>query len=439
MRATHGQRIAELRVGQCIVIEKIPAGGSLEARKLSSGPVMFYWRHTRAGDTERLPKSLQPTHRGYSVSAALEAARDTAKLDQETPGGMRAERDRVAAARAAENAARELRQRFTLKALCAEYVEWLKAQGKTSWRDAENIFDNHVASAFPDLVEKPAAEVQKSEIVAALRRPHEAGKKTTARKLRAYLRAAYACAVKADSDPTLPKAFADFQVHTNPVESIAAGKVQSAKNPLAPPDLRKYWRALQDEPGVIGAALRLHVLTGGQRTAQLVRVQRSALAGGTLPLLDPKGKRTEPREHLLPITKRIGIEFAALPARGFLFSTDGGKTPMHPTSISKWASDVAERSGMENFQLKRVRSGIETMLAAAGVTKHIRGQLQSHGIGGVQDQHYDAHEYLPEKRKAMDLLLRLLEKQSVKGAEQKLRHSAAQPLPWRQGTIRPIR
>jgi hypothetical protein len=112
---------------------------------------------------------------------------------------------------------------------------------------------------------------------------------------------------------------------------------------------------------------------------------------------------------------------------------------MHPTSISKWASDVAERSGMENFQLKRVRSGIETMLAAAGVTKHIRGQLQSHGIGGVQDQHYDAHEYLPEKRKAMDLLLRLLEKQSVKGAEQKLRHSAAQPLPWRQGTIRPIR
>ncbi|GAB3653200.1 site-specific integrase [Ramlibacter alkalitolerans] len=242
--------------------------------------------------------------------------------------------------------------------------------------------------------------------MAALRRPHEAGKKTTARNLRAYLRAAYACAIRADSDPNLPKAFADFQVNTNPVESIAAGKVQADKNPLAAAELRKYWGALQDEPGVIGAALRLHVLTGGQRAAQLVRVQRSALAGGTLPLMDPKGKRTEAREHLLPVTKRMRVELAALPAGGYLFSTDGGKTPMHPTSISKWASDVAEHAGIEDFQLKRVRSGIETMLAAAGVTKHVRGQLQSHGIGGVQDQHYDAHEYLPEKRKALDLLLR---------------------------------
>jgi hypothetical protein len=177
---------------------------------------MFYWRHTRAGKTERLPvghydssappKSLKPTHRGYSVPAALEAARESAKLYRETPGGLRAEPERASAAEAQEAAEREVQQRFTLKALCAEYVEWLKAQGKSSWRDVENIFENHVMAALPDLAEKPAAEVQKSEIVAALRRPHEAGKKTTARKLRAYLRAAYACAIKADSDPDLPTA-----------------------------------------------------------------------------------------------------------------------------------------------------------------------------------------------------------------------------------------
>jgi hypothetical protein len=42
------------------------------------------------------------------------------------------------------------------------------------------------------------------------------------------------------------------------------------------------------------------------------------------------------------------------------------------------------------------------------VDKQTRGQLQSHGIGGVQDTHYDAHSYLPEKRKALQVLYRHL-------------------------------
>jgi hypothetical protein len=43
------------------------------------------------------------------------------------------------------------------------------------------------------------------------------------------------------------------------------------------------------------------------------------------------------------------------------------------------------------------------------VPKDIRGQLQSHGLGGVQDKHYDAHEYLPEKKEALQKLYRLLD------------------------------
>jgi hypothetical protein len=81
---------------------------------------------------------------------------------------------------------------------------------------------------------------------------------------------------------------------------------------------------------------------------------------------------------------------------------------MHPSSLSKWAADVANKAGIKDFQLKRIRSGIETMLAAARVDKQIRGQLQSHGIGGVQDTHYDAHTYMPEKHKALQVLYRVL-------------------------------
>jgi hypothetical protein len=37
-------------------------------------------------------------------------------------------------------------------------------------------------------------------------------------------------------------------------------------------------------------------------------------------------------------------------------------------------------------------------------TKDVRGQLQSHGLNGVQQRHYDMHEYLEEKRAALQIL-----------------------------------
>jgi hypothetical protein len=165
---------------------------------------------------------------------------------------------------------------------------------------------------------------------------------------------------------------------------------------------------------VIGAALRLHVVTGGQRTAQLVRLRDTDVSRFTLKMLDPKGKRSAPRAHVLPVTDKMSAELALLPKKGHLLSTNDGETPMHPTSMSTWAAEVAERADIEDFQLKRVRSGIETILAEAGVSLHIRGQLQSHGIGGVQATHYDSHDYIPEKRDALAALYPLLLRPGLK-------------------------
>jgi hypothetical protein len=55
----------------------------------------------------------------------------------------------------------------------------------------------------------------------------------------------------------------------------------------------------------------------------------------------------------------------------------------------------------ERFQLRDLRRTCETMLASLGVSKDIRAQLQSHGLGGVHARHYDKHEYLLEKRQAL--------------------------------------
>jgi hypothetical protein len=67
---------------------------------------------------------------------------------------------------------------------------------------------------------------------------------------------------------------------------------------------------------------------------------------------------------------------------------------------------------LPGFQAKRLRSGVETLLASAGISQEIRGCLQSHGVAGVQARHYDGHDYMTEKRNALETLQRLLEQKA---------------------------
>ena len=41
------------------------------------------------------------------------------------------------------------------------------------------------------------------------------------------------------------------------------------------------------------------------------------------------------------------------------------------------------------------------MLAALGIHRDVRAQLLSHGLGGVQERHYDRHSYADEKEAAL--------------------------------------
>ena len=72
-------------------------------------------------------------------------------------------------------------------------------------------------------------------------------------------------------------------------------------------------------------------------------------------------------------------------------------------TLASWAHEVVGDT-IECFQPKRIRSGVETLLAANGVSREVRGHLQSHGLTGVQARHYDGHDYMKEKRSALDVL-----------------------------------
>jgi hypothetical protein len=62
---------------------------------------------------------------------------------------------------------------------------------------------------------------------------------------------------------------------------------------------------------------------------------------------------------------------------------------------------VLEGEATRAFSLSDLRRTAETTLASLGVSQDVRAQIQSHGLGGVQQKHYNRHDYRVEKREAL--------------------------------------
>jgi integrase len=175
-------------------------------------------------------------------------------------------------------------------------------------------------------------------------------------------------------------------------------------------DLRAYWAFIKRIDGPRGAFLRLHLLTGGQRVQQLIRLRWLDVTADAITIYDGKGRPGRPaRAHVVPLLAKAAAALREFPRAGeFVITTSGGRLPIEPSTASNWAHQTVAEA-IPGFQLKRVRSGVETLLASQGVSREIRGHLQSHGLTGVQYRHYDGHDYLPEKRRALEFLFEAIE------------------------------
>jgi integrase len=429
---TPGQIINALAPGKFANLGKVFPAGTLEARKLAGGTA-FYWRVTINGKTERTaiglydstaaPKSLQPTQKGYSVAAATAKAQGLAQQhhDNLDAGGYAAvvaakkEAKRVAAdAVVVATAAKNEAAQHTLKNLLTDYCDHLEALGRTSHRDARSIFKLHITEAWPKIAARPASEVTAEQVADMMRKLLEAGKGRTANKLRSYARAAYQTARSARSKASVPVKFKAYGITHNPVGDTSPDETanKAAKHPLTLEELRTYWQAIKAIPGFRGALLRLHLLTGGQRLEQLAALKTADVSADAILLFDGKGRPGKaPRPHQVPLIPTAAAALSECAPKGlYALSTDAGKRHVAAETLSQWAMEAG--AGIPEFQTKRIRSGIETLLAAARVSTEIRGRLQSHGISGVQARHYDGHDYMDEKREALTTLFDALQRKA---------------------------
>ena len=434
--------IAAMKPGELLSDGSIEAGAGrlkIRKRKTAKGSVSewlyIYWggekgkRKTILLNGKASRYSPKEQEGFLTIAQARELAR---KLQADVQAGVDPAQQREldkAATKKAQSAAigklKEMKEK-SFAALMTAYIESLENHGKTeSAYDVRNIVKNHVEKPFPSLYKAPAADVTPqdvSKILARLVGPNAAVQKgRTATKLRSFIASAYKLGMGADLDPMAPATAGGFELTVNPSAAVPVRKMAAkfhakGDRTLSVSELRHYLARLEALPTELHRlTLELQIMAGGQRLQQLIRLTRADLTSVTFTLYDPKGVRTTPRTHVLPMLPELADRIDKLKMlspvnetnrTGSLFASTGGSIVNPETlsgvvhKISKAMLEAGESSSP--FRGGDIRRTCETLMAGTlGIPKDTRAQLLSHGLTGVQDQVYDKGSHLEEKIQAL--------------------------------------
>ncbi len=381
--------ITSLEPGQWLSENLGYGKGSLQVRA-TANRTLFYYR----GAGKRTRTALGPGSGPDALS--LDLARDRAwrlaTADQMTRAGDK-----------------------SLGALLVGYAARLDSRGSATAASVLAMLRRHVQLPHPVLWLRSAAKIGPEDLLTMLEPLVDQGKLPTARKLRAALHAAFQVALQAPFCARSAE-FRRFDVANNPLSRIRPvdGGRPLPDRVLSVGELRALWAHLSKMPTARGSVLRFYLLTGAQRLEQLLRATRSDLVEEGLILWDRKGRRQQPRQHLIPLIAPARLALAAMKGRGrYLVSIDGGRSGLHPSTLWRYVAHVADalvEQGLvqARFSPADLRRTVETRLAALQVPPVVRAHLQSHGLDGVQARHYDRHSYLGEKRDALERLFQLM-------------------------------
>jgi len=386
--------------------------GQLQARRLSSGSLAFYYRYTDSSHKQvRIPLGAN-----LSLPDARAKAASLSRLYQDGEHDLRS-------ALQTKSSKTTTRVHDSFGALLNAYVCDLRYRGKTSAREVENALILHVHNAWPIIWEKTAASITMDDLLLLISHVANQGKLREAGKLRGYIRAAYATAIRARQDALGLPALQALRINSNPARDLATvrGASKTRERVLSLDELRFYWKCITIKQHAGNTLLQFHLLTGAQRLKQLARATTNDYDHDTqtLRLYDPKGRRINPRAHIVPLipaAQEVMKNMQGGTKGPYLWTVTCGTSGAWYTTASNRLKEVIQEMTQENpralpggpFTLGDLRRTVETRLAGIGVSREIRAQLQSHGLSGVQIRHYNRYDYLEEKKAALMALYQLL-------------------------------
>jgi integrase len=169
-------------------------------------------------------------------------------------------------------------------------------------------------------------------------------------------------------------------------------KERARSRTLSDDELRTIWKATEGQ-GAFHALFRFLLLTGARRG------EASAMTWGEIDGADwtlPAARNKTKLDLVRPLSNAAQEAMPSQAGR-YVFSTDGGKTPV--SGFSKFKAQLDRQSGVTGWTPHDLRRTARSLMSRAGVPSDHAERCLGHVIGGVRGT-YDRHEYYDEKAAA---------------------------------------
>jgi integrase len=159
------------------------------------------------------------------------------------------------------------------------------------------------------------------------------------------------------------------------------------------------WNAAENLNPPFRQFVRLLMLTG-QRRSEVAKLRWADIAGDTWVI--PREIVKKDRPHAVPLTRLAQEVLSELPrfvGGDYAITTCAGQKPS--CGFSKMKAELERLTAIPPFTLHDIRRTVRSKLAELGISREVARKVVNHEDGKV-DRIYNRHEYLAEKREALE-------------------------------------
>lgn len=387
--------------------------GRLGVKVFSSGSKRFVFRYFSDGKPKFIKIGDAPTSKmnGISLVDAREIAKKYGTMLQQ---GADPRLELGIIKKEVEAKIKADKQQGSIKQLFHSYTKQMEKDGKRTYKAVLKSLEKEVYP-FVD-PETKAKNINKDDLIIVLSHMIRRGAVTQSNRVRSYLMASFNYGLAHDNDPANFIEDAKFGLQFNPVSAIP--KQKSAEKVgdhfLTDGEVKQLLSDLDNEfvRFQMGDSIRkligLIFYTGGQRPFELATSKWNCINWEAKTMLITTDISKNKRPHLIPLTdSAILILTKQKNNRGdsdFIFPHRLDiKRHITLDSLSRAIARYRSKTEIRPFIPRDIRRTCKTLMGELGISKSIRDRLQNHALHDVSSKHYDRYEYMPEKKRALEV------------------------------------